>query len=131
MTIINDFFTTWGLGKFEPVIEDDTFGLATCVERFTAKNIFEYIPLMGAVIGCTAISDLINQKPNIPQLSTAAKVGLVVHSVLGILGTGLVCLPFDALASIIRTFRKDNKTPATIQPTIRPQHHPRNFNDVD
>jgi hypothetical protein len=47
-------------------------------------------------------------KAEFAGLSTIAKIGLVVHSILGILCVGIVCLPFDALVSTIRVLRNSS-----------------------
>jgi hypothetical protein len=127
MDALSHFFTTWGLGKFGPEIEAGSFGPHSDLARFTVKNCSEYLPGIGAVVGIYITRDVIEDYADIPAwLSTVAKVGMVVHSLLGILGIGLVCLPFDILASMIRFFHKNQRVPVPL-PVVAET----NDNDID
>lgn len=100
--MIHDFFKTWGIVRFQPIhpiwesTDDNAYLLC--------KNVLEYIPVIGNIVGvaCIAYHVIQIKKGNTPVLresSTALKVGLLAHDILGALGIGIVCLPLDIAVS--------------------------------
>jgi hypothetical protein len=126
--MIRDFFSTFGLGRFEDNI--DRIEKEEDAPLFTLKNVAEYFPVVGAFAGISALTALkVNKPPHEKRpfgypkdknpkkdrsLTLVARIGLIAHSVLGILGVGLILFPVDIVISIVRQVQLSKAKDSTL-----------------